>query len=29
MPPPEDAGGLMTDAEKLLVLEWLRCGFPQ
>lgn len=27
--PPADAGTGMTLAEKALILDWLRCGFPQ
>ena len=27
--PPADAGSLMTDEERLLILDWLRCDFPQ
>jgi hypothetical protein len=27
--PPQDAGIPMTDAEKLVILDWLRCGFMQ
>jgi hypothetical protein len=27
--PPEDAGTTMTTAERALILDWLRCGFPE
>lgn len=27
--PPEDAGTGMTSAERALILDWLRCGFPE
>jgi hypothetical protein len=26
--PPEDAGTVMTNAERVQVLDWLRCGYP-
>jgi uncharacterized membrane protein len=28
MPPPE-SGSAMTNAERLLILEWIKCGFPR